>query len=384
MKRRYDMTARVLRLRARRPDLAKVRGAAIALGALIALAPLAAMANVRPRSSGGQLAGEPVGITDIAILHEHLMIDLRPLANAGQVGVAATYHLDNRAGAKHLDLVFASGSDTLSAFRVTLDGQPIASALRPGATLPASWQDPPSTPLPDGTGELDYELRDHAAPVGFQLDVAPGRHELSISYAADAMLHHHGEPTVMRQFAYVLSPARAWAGFGGIDVTVHAPPGWHAGVSPALARKGDTLHGKLPGVPADAIAVTVQAPSGAFVLWRYASNALFAIVAIGGGFTVYRRTRVRERQRATAGNPRSVLATLGRAIAWASAFFGAGLLAIFGPGRMLPAGQADHDGYGQAIAAIAVGIGAVLALLIGVWLASLAGRRAHAASAKPA
>jgi len=360
--------------------LAGAHRAGAALAAVIVLAPLAATANVGPPSWGGQLAGEPAGITGVAILREDLVIDLRPLAEDGQVAVSAVYHLDNRAAEQHLTLVFASGSGKPGDFRVTLDARPIASALIPGATLPASWRAPGSTPLPDGAGELDYELRDEAAPVGFQLDVAPGRHELSISYAADAVRHHHGEPTLLRQFAYVLSPARAWAGLGALDITVHVPPGWRAGVSPALARDHDTLHAELTGVPADAIALTVQAPAGAYGVVRGAGGALFAIVAIGGGVAVYLRTRSRERRRASAGKLPSVVAAFGRAAAWGAGFLAAGQLAIFGPDLALPVGQADHYGYGQGLAAMAVGIGSVLVIVIGVWIARIAGRRAHAAA----
>jgi hypothetical protein len=363
--------------------LAGAHRAGAALAAVIALAPLAATANVGPPSWGGQLAGEPAGITGVAILREDLVIDLRPLADDGQVAVSAVYHLDNRGAEQHLALVFASGSGTPGDFRVTLDARPIASAVTPGATLPASWRAPDSTPLPDG-GELDYELRHEGAPVGFQLDVAPGRHELSISYAADAVRHHHDEPTLLRQFAYVLSPARAWAGFGALDITVRVPPGWRAGVSPALARDHDTLHAEVAGVPADAIALTVQAPAGAYGVVCVAGGALFAIVAVGGGIGVYLRTRSREQRRASAGKLPSGVFAFGRGLAWAVGFLATGLFAIFGPDLALPVGQADHYGYGQGLAAMAVGIGAVVVLVIGVWIARIAGRRVYAALVKVA
>lgn len=344
------------------------------------LAPVAASANVGPPSWGGQLAGEPAGITDIAILREDLVIDLRPLADDGLVAVAATYHLDNRAAARHLDLVFASGSGRPTEFRVTLDARLIATAPLPGATLPASWNAPASTPLPGGAGELAYELRDAAIPVGFTLDVPPGRHELSIAYTASAMRHHHGEPTVLHQFAYVLSPARAWAGFANLDVTVRLPPGWAAGTSPPLTWDHDALHAVFPGVPADAIALTVQAPAGAYALLRPAGLAVFALVALGGGLAVYLRTRSRERRRLQAGKLPSGLAAFGRALAWSLGFVATGVFAIFGPDLALPPGQEDHYGYGQGFAAILVGFGAILVLAIGVWVARVAARRVHAAA----
>jgi hypothetical protein len=347
---------------------------------VVLVAPRAASANVGPRSWGGQLAGEPAGIHDIAILREELAIDMRPLAGDGRVRVTATYHLDNRAAEQALDLVLASGSGEPAESRVTLDGGDVATALRLDVVLPASWQAPAATPLPDG-GELDYELRERGAPLGFRLTVPPGRHALAVSYAADAVYRYDDEPTVLRQFAYVLSPARSWAGFGGLDVTVRLPAGWKAGVSPALARGGDTLHAVFSGVPADAIALTVAAPAGAYWLVRYAAGALFAVVALGGGVAVSRAAAARQRRRWAAGKLPSLLAALVGGGAWSAAFLAAGLFAIFGPGLALPAHQADHhDGYGQVFAAMLVVIGALLVLPIGVGVARAAGRRVTASS----
>ena len=55
----------------------------------------------------------------------------------------------------------------------------------------------------------------------------------------------------------MLAPARAWDGFGGLDVTVHLPACWAAASRPELARVGDELRGSFDAVPADALALTV-------------------------------------------------------------------------------------------------------------------------------
>ena len=59
-------------------------------------------------------------------------------------------------------------------------------------------------------------------------------------------------PTITWQFAYVLAPARAWGGFGGLDVEVLLPHGWRAAYTPDLLRNGDMLRRNFDVVPADA------------------------------------------------------------------------------------------------------------------------------------
>ncbi|HSK05155.1 MAG TPA: hypothetical protein VK932_28090 [Kofleriaceae bacterium] len=353
-------------------------GRFVLLSALVtaAMAPVPVEANVGAPWWGGTPAGEPLGIDAIHIAREDLVIDLRPLATAGGlVSVAATYHLDNPSAEKHLDLVFATGSIDV-AFQVTLDGRPVPSTATSGASLPESWRPPRTTPLFDD-GELPYELRGEAIPVGFRIDVPPGRHALAISYRADAVRYHRGDPTILRQFAYVLSPARTWAGFGGLDVTIHVPPGWRAAVTPAMPRERDTLRAAFAAIPADAIAITVQARTGAHAPMRYAALALFALVALGGGGVVVRWTRARERRREALSASR--IAALGRGIAWGGAVLAAGMLAILGPDLVVPDGQADHRGHGRELAFVGVVLASIAAAAIGAIASLIVGNRVHAA-----
>ena len=340
-----------------------------------------AEANAGAPWQGGEHTGEPGGngggrIEGIAIAREELVIDLRPLAEEGGLArVAATYHLDNRAEARRLDLVFATGSP-MTGFRLVLDGRPVQLTETPDVRLPESWRAPDGTPR-FGGGELSYEPEDRARPVGFQLDVPPGGHELAISYGADAVQYHHGEPTVLRQLAYVLAPARTWAGFGGLDVTVHVPPGWRAAVTPALRREGDTLHATFAAIPADALAITVQAPAGGgYTLLKVATSALLVLILLGGGFVVARWTAARERRREL--KPASLLAAIGRGIAWSAAVSAAGALAILGPEHLLPEGQADLRGDGQALAVLGVVLAAAAAFVIGTIASFVVARRVHA------
>jgi len=337
-------------------------------------------ANVARSSWGSDPAGEPLGIRNIAIQHEELAIDLRPLASDERVAVAATYHLQNQAAEQALDLVFVSGASRINDFGVTLDGQPVPSVPQVGAVLPASWQAPRSTPLPDGAGDERYFLEGAPALVGFRLTVATGLHDLAITYTAVAMHDRRAaDPTVLYQFAYVLAPARSWSGFGGLDVIVRLPAGWDIGVTPALRRAGDTLHGAFADVPADAIALSVQAPRGRYDEARLACLALLALVVIGGGFAVAARSRARARKLAGAGRQPSAIAAVARAAAWSAACCSAGMLAIYGPDHVLPGGPVRHYGYGQGFATVLVVLGSLVVFPIALGIVRVAERRVDAA-----
>lgn len=270
---------------------------ALAAFMLLFVVPLPAFANVGAPWAGGQLAGEPIGIADVAITREQLVIDLRPLVARGLVAVSATYQLDNRSTDKHLDLLFASGASDLKNVRVTLDGNPVAIRSGSDIAVPTAWRAPDRTPRPHGEGTLPYVIQpqDDSGSFGLRLDLAYGTHQLAITYSADAATQHIDEPTVARQFAYVLAPARTWDGFGGLDVTVHVPPGWHAASAPALARDGDVLRGAFPDLPSEAISLAVQAPANAFYVVRIAALAALAFVTICGAIFVARRARSRAR-----------------------------------------------------------------------------------------
>jgi len=159
---------------------------------------------------------------------------------------------------------------------------------------------------------------------------------------------------------------------------VHVPPGWHAAVAPAMRREGDTLRATFATVPADSIALTVQAPAGWYRPVRYAALALFALVALGGGFAVARWTRARERRRQLSLAPASVLVGLGRGLVWGLAVIATGVLAIQGPELVLPDGQADHRGYAGALAVFGVALASIVATAIGAIVSVVVTRGARA------
>ncbi|HEY0190845.1 MAG TPA: hypothetical protein VGC42_06950 [Kofleriaceae bacterium] len=331
-----------------------------------------ASANMGRPTWGGSLTGEPSGLRDIAIQHEALVIDMRPVAASERARISATYQLDNRGAAATLALVFAAGERGIVGFVVTLDGA-AAGAHAVDGPLPPAWQAPPTTPRPGG-GSASYDLSERdSAVLGFTLTIPPGVHALAVAYEAEALHHHDGGPTVLHQLAYVLAPARSWASFGGLEVSVQVPPGWDAAITPAMARTGDALHGAFGQLPADAIALSVQAPAPWFVPLQIALGLVALAVLAGGGFVVAAWSRRRSR-------PDAVYPSLTRAagmgFVWAAGFGAAGWLAIVAPAWTLPAGEADAlRGYAVLAYGALVVLGALALWLIGAVVAWWADRR---------
>jgi len=365
----------------------KTRRFAVRAWTVLALlfTPVAAWGNLGPPSSGGHVVAEPVGIRDVEITSEELTIDLRSLTKNGPVQVEAVYHLDNHGNGKKLDLLFASGSAGMADFQVSLGDQPVKIRSAKDVPLPTSWQAPKRTPGLHGEKELEYLAygAKATAPVALTLDLPPGRHILKVRYTAEAATHLYGSPTVYRQFAYVLAPARSWSGFGGLAVNIHLPEGWHAACTPALSREGDTLKGNFPALPADAIALTLQAPEG-WAYWPlfYGGLGLFALAGLGGLALCRGVGLAKGRRLALPTGPHPNLLqrhawplSLGLGLACGLVVLGTGLVATFGSDWALPAGQASHYGYVEALAILGVFFASLLAMLAGSAIAQIAAVR---------
>lgn len=346
------------------------RVALVAL-AVCVLAPGRAAANVGRRIWGGALIAEPGGIPDIAIQHEQLVLDLRPIAAQDRARVTATYQLDNHAAAATLSLVFVSGERSATDFTVTLDGATaqVSGVQRIHDALPAAWRAPATTPL-SGGGEASYGVPDGSA-FGFTLTVPSGAHTLAIAYQAEALHDHKATPTVLHQFAYVLAPARSWASFGGLDVTVQVPPGWDAAVAPAMSRTGDVFHAAFPALPGDAIALSLRAASPLYLPLRIVGLLALALVGLGGGFVVAAWSR--RRARSDDLHP-SLTRAACLGLAWSAVFLAVGMAAVLVPMWTIPAGEAD-GGYAVIAYAGLVMLGALALWPIGAVIAWWADRR---------
>jgi hypothetical protein len=320
-----------------------------------------AEANVGPPTGGGQITGEPLGIRNVRIDRETLIIDLRPIVNGEQAQIEATYYLNNTGPEQTLELLFASGSSQIEGFEVRFNGQTVPVALAGPMELPASWKPPKQTPSIDDR-KLDYDpaVRSHQPikPIQFTLTIPPGQQVLQVRYQAEMGTNYYGHPTVYRQFAYILAPARSWDGFGKLDITVHVPPQWEVATNLELTRDGETLRGTFEGVPADHLAITLQAQPGADYYQLVTISKVVFWVTAGGGLVLAWVIGRWAGRRVAADRYSSkiwpIALTFG--VIWGIAFAVAGWFKVYGPEIVLPANQVSHYGYDQLFEAIAYGL----------------------------
>lgn len=220
--------------------------------------PAVARPNAGPTSTSAWVVAEPPGIPGVRIAHETLSIDLRPADRGEAAVVEATYQLDSKGGETQLELLFAFGSQRNTDWSITLDDKPLEGVLVVGADLPATWMPPPKTPGLEGGKSLFYGPGWRTVePLAFKLVVPSGRSVLKVRYQAEVSLNY-ARPSMYRQFAYILSPARSWAGFGGLDLQIQFPSGWSVASTLELAREGASLSGSFDRIPAESIAITMR------------------------------------------------------------------------------------------------------------------------------
>jgi hypothetical protein len=267
---------------------------AVLVGCCLLLSCSAASANMAAPRWQGDLVVEPKGIKEVAIVHEELTIDLRPLADLEPARVEVAYRLHNPKAARRLELVFVSGAVGVRDFEVRLgsakgEGRfiPTNTILRNGSTFPESWR-PRSKDVPAFDRDIGpaywTNTKDEWPLLTFTVDLPRGPSTLMVRYRARASGGDEEEPVTTWVFPYVLAPARDWGSFGGLDVTVHLPERWEAKSSPGLTREGDVLHGNFQEVPADCLVVVARAPLGPRLRrTKWLCGGLLALSLVLGG-----------------------------------------------------------------------------------------------------
>lgn len=346
---------------------------------LTLLSPQPVAANMGPPSAGGQLSGEPTGLEAVEILHETLTIDLRPLATYELIEVEAFYEIDNHDQPKQVDLVFPTGAQHVSKFQVWHNQDQLQHHPVSAKDTIAEWQVPQYTPALHGEDSgKQYPWSEWAqyntAVIGFALPLVSGRQTIRVRYQAEVTTNYQVDyfpghpfyyPTQFYQFAYILAPARSWAGFGGLDVTIHLPPDWLAASEPPLMRTGDQLTGQFAELPADAFALTLQPPAGiTYWLLRITSWVLFPLVFVGGGLFCSRVGRSRAKN-----NRSGWGASLGTAVLWSLLTIASGSFLLLGPEQVISDSIAANSGYELILYTLLLIVGSIPLIPIGYWIA---------------
>jgi hypothetical protein len=314
------------------------------LAVLLATLALArpAAANFGPQQGGWN--GEPTGLENLVITRETLTIDLRaanvrrwdelrtdrwreyPLAT-----VEVNYRVRNDGNDRTVDLVFASAFpfDEPGDVKVWLNDQLQAPKGTSGED--GRWPVPKTMLAPGMTHRIEYyAFRNDPQLFHVQVTFPRGYSTLRAHYRTPIGANRErANPTCFWQYAYLLAPARAWAGFGGLDVTVLIPPDWPVATEPELKREGDRLIGSFDSIPDDALTITTQMPAAPFLhkqaVYRWIKYAavvpLFALCL----WLSYRITRSPARYLAHQGQP---LAAIGCRLFLAGLIWGIAALAL--------------------------------------------------------
>jgi hypothetical protein len=203
----------------------------------------------------------PGGATTVRVDHEELSFALRTLAVAD---VTASYRLTNAGAAVESDdvafaLVRPGGASgdvetTDAPTSVEVDGAPVPFRAVTDPDVDGRW-----STLPRRNGEAGVGL------LLFHIDFAPGQ-----TRAVTVRYEHHADEDRRVSvhgtlgFDYLLSPARHWAAFGPLDISVRVPG--HARFSSRLpfARDGDRYRAHFAGLPEGELRFEVTSLDG---LW---------------------------------------------------------------------------------------------------------------------
>jgi hypothetical protein len=102
----------------------------------------------------------------------------------------------------------------------------------------------------------------------FHLDFAPGQSRaVTVRYEQRATEDRSARVNTTYRFVYLLSPARRWASFGPLDISVRAPPRVDLTASLPLRRDGDAYHASLPTLPDGELTISTMSRDGLWFGW---------------------------------------------------------------------------------------------------------------------
>ncbi len=358
---------------------------AILLGAIALILcmfrPIGLRANMAAPVEPGNQVGEPSGqLRDIDILRERLTIDARGLANGGDALVDALYHVRNGGAGGTIDMLFVAVALIDSTSEIWIDGRRVEGSVV-GDDVPLRWRPPMTTPSISGAKAPVYEVRDTMG-IHFPLFLPAGEHEIRVRYRARVTANHlSDDPVRLWQLAYVLSPARDWRSFGGLDFTLLLPAGWRLASNPPLERSEVGYVGHWADLPGDAIALTMQAPAASSSLSTASDIALTILLTLGFAYgcismgRMLGRWLVRKGRTVALAGPAALLA----GVVWSVAIFIGGTL--YSSSHVDPLQQSHRFGYVKMIMTFGY---AILAFVVGAVLTQVAATVAARRARRPA
>ena len=342
-----------------------------ALCLLLVVAAAPARANMASPTEPGTPAGEPAAdLAGLRVARETLTLDLRPLARDRLAVVEAEYRIVNPGATRVVPLQFLALGERVEAAQVWLDGRSVPALPVDSLRVPPSWTFMAETPAL-GARPVPYRADaglGAARGLAFVVAVPTGQHTVRVRYGVRPGSYDGGEhPNRVWQLAYSLAPARRWAGFGQLDVSVVAPPGWELATSlPLRAGPGGASHrvGRFSGVPGDVLAVSARAPAPALRVPFWIAGALAALAVVGFVGVVAGRLVARSGRRWWAAVPAALLGGVVAAVV---------LVALVSTGGDL----GDSDAYGYSLVLrmmyvggpLAIGVGTALTLAVAAWTA---------------
>jgi hypothetical protein len=208
-------------------------------------------------SADGEQTGVLVPQRSSAVRVDAETLTFDVAADLGTAAVKAAYRMTNTGAAPaapEVAFVFVRGDhDRAAEPSITLDGQAVPFTLTGDESRLAS-----------GWSTLSSSRK--LAFLFFHLDFAPGQtRAVTVAYTQEASWDRGHTANTVYGFDYLLSPARSWASFGPLDISVRVPPGTRLTPgSPALTRDGDRYRAALPSLPTGELHFDVMSERG---LW---------------------------------------------------------------------------------------------------------------------
>ncbi len=257
----------------------------------------------------GNAIGEPtISLGTVILERETVTVDLRGLANFQRsqaiefladtsprlIVMESTYKVTNKGDSQSVGFTFFGDDSTFKAGTNTglwIDDQavPIESFDTEQKQLPLSWGIPINTSAIEKEWKVPYRPSVRSSSIYFKVEVPSGSHLIKVRYLAQPSTYLLGDGSIPWQFVYILTPARDWVGFTGLDATIYIPKGWEFASNVVLNNDGEKLTGSWPTLPTNALSLTVRTPVPNFFpistfAWLLGPVMCLALGSIVGAF----------------------------------------------------------------------------------------------------